>query len=99
MDKMNFNKMGADKTPTYELMKKPTAGMLSFEFIAAPVMLTLIGLWLDRAVFHTEPWLTVSFAIIGVIGATIKLFFGYKDYMISAKESRPGSKPSQKVGR
>jgi len=89
MDKMSINKPGTDKTPTYELMKRPTAGMSAFEFIAAPVVLTLIGLWLDRVVFHTEPWLTVSFALIGVLGATIKLFFGYREHMADLDEKRP----------
>jgi F0F1-type ATP synthase assembly protein I len=53
----------------------------SFEFVAAPVILALIGLWLDKSVFHTTPIITIAFAILGVVGATIKLYYGYKFQM------------------
>ncbi len=53
----------------------------SFEFVAAPAILALIGLWLDRSVFHTTPIITVTFAILGLVGATIKIYYGYKFQM------------------
>lgn len=50
----------------------------SFELVLSPVILALIGLWLDRSVWHTTPWCTVTFAVIGFAGAVVKLYYGYR---------------------
>ena len=52
----------------------------SFELALAPVLMALIGLWLDKT-FHTLPVLTIVFAVVGVLGSTIKVFYVYKAQM------------------
>lgn len=60
----------------------------SFELVASPLLLALIGLGLDR-LFGTTPWLVVIFAVAGFIGATIKLFYGYKLEMQQHESEAP----------
>ncbi len=74
---------------------KPISGNsnASFEFVAAPVILALIGLWLDKSVFHTTPIITVAFAILGLVGATIKLYYGYKFQMQQHAEAATWARP------
>jgi F0F1-type ATP synthase assembly protein I len=64
----------------------------AFEFVMAPVIMALIGLWLDKSVFHTLPVLTVAFAILGLVGATIKLYYGYKFQMAQHAEKASWTK-------
>ena len=47
----------------------------------SPLILALIGYWLDTRVTHTTPVLTVVFAVVGVVGATIKLYYSYRVQM------------------
>lgn len=49
----------------------------SFEIVFAPVILSLIGLWLDKKIGLT-PLLTVSFAVFGLVGALVKVFYTYR---------------------
>ena len=55
----------------------------------APVIFALIGVWLDRSVFHTSPILTITFAILGLVGATIRLYYGYRHHMSQLAEQSP----------
>ena len=48
----------------------------SFELVFAPVIMALIGLWLDR-MFGTTPAFTVGLAIFGALGAGASMYFSY----------------------
>ncbi len=52
----------------------------SFELAFAPVIMALLGLWLDRTV-GTVPLFTLVFAVIGVLGAFAKVYYQYKAAM------------------
>lgn len=61
----------------------------SFELVLSPLILALIGYVIDTRVTHTTPWFTVVFAVIGVVGATIKLFYTYKARMAELDAASP----------
>ena len=48
----------------------------SFELAFAPVIMALLGLWLDRTV-GTVPLFTVLFAVVGVLGTGIAIYYSY----------------------
>lgn len=48
----------------------------SFELVFAPVILALVGLWLDRT-FDTVPLFTVGLAVFGALGAGASMYFSY----------------------
>ncbi len=50
----------------------------SFELVLSPIILALVGLWLDRSVLDSTPWCTVTFAVVGFAGAVVKLYYGYR---------------------
>lgn len=53
----------------------------SFELVLSPLLLGLLGWWLDAKVFHTTPWLTVIFAVVALSGAVVKIYFTYRAHM------------------
>ena len=61
----------------------------SFELVVSPVILALIGYLIDTRVTHTTPVITVAFAVLGVVGATIKLFVNYKAKMAELDAAAP----------
>ena len=48
----------------------------SFELTLAPVLMALLGLWLDRTV-GTVPVFTVCLAVLGMAGAAASLYYRY----------------------
>ena len=40
-----------------------------------------VGIWLDRSVFHTTPWLTLVFLLLGIAA-------GYRNIGLAIKKSR-----------
>lgn len=66
----------------------------SFELVMSPLLLAMIGLWLDHSVTHTTPWMTVSFALLGLVGSVIKIYYGYQAKMAELAESSPWSATS-----
>ncbi len=52
----------------------------SFELAFAPVIMALLGLWLDKTI-DTVPVFTLVFALVGVLGAFAKVFYSYKHSM------------------
>lgn len=60
----------------------------SFEIAFAPVVLALLGLWLDRTI-GTVPVFTLVFALVGVLGAFAKVYYQYKAEM-AALDQRAG---------
>ena len=59
----------------------------SFELVLAPVILALLGLGLDKAL-GVVPVFTVSFALLGAIGAFAKLYYGYRAVADAARARR-----------
>ncbi len=49
----------------------------SFELVLAPVILALVGLWLDRTL-GTLPVFTVGLAVFGAIGAGVAQYYAYQ---------------------
>lgn len=60
----------------------------SFELALAPVLMALIGLWLDKT-FHTVPVLTIVLAVVGVLGSTVKVLYVYKAQMAAEAADAP----------
>jgi F0F1-type ATP synthase assembly protein I len=61
----------------------------SFELVVSPLILALIGYFIDSRVTHTTPVITVVFAVLGVVGATIKLLATYKAKMAELDAAAP----------
>lgn len=57
----------------------------SFELAFAPVIMALLGLWLDKTI-GTVPVFTLLFALVGVLGASAKVFYSYKHSMAALDE-------------
>ena len=60
----------------------------SFELALAPVLMALIGLWLDKT-FNTLPVFTIVLAVVGVLGSTIKVIYVYKAQMAEETADAP----------
>jgi F0F1-type ATP synthase assembly protein I len=60
----------------------------SFELALAPVIMALLGLWLDRTI-GTVPVFTLVFALVGVLGSSIKVYYGYKTSMAQLDAAAP----------
>ena len=65
----------------------------SFELVVSPLIFALIGYGLDRWI-GTTPWLTVIFAIIGLAGAVVKIYYGYEVEMRQHESEGPWAKRS-----
>jgi F0F1-type ATP synthase assembly protein I len=61
----------------------------SFELVVSPLILALLGYLLDTRVTHTTPLFTVLFAVVGVVGSTIKLFYTYRARMAELDAASP----------
>ncbi len=48
----------------------------SYELAFAPVLMALIGLWIDRTA-GTVPVFTILLAVLGALGAGVKLYYQY----------------------
>jgi len=57
-----------------EQVHRTTGG---FELVFSPLLLALVGYGLDR-LFGTVPVFTIIFAVIGLAGAVIKLYYTYR---------------------
>lgn len=60
----------------------------SFELALAPVILALLGLWLDRTV-GTVPLFTLLFALVGILGSFTKVYFEYRHSMAQMDTNAP----------
>jgi F0F1-type ATP synthase assembly protein I len=69
-------------------MHRTTGG---YELVLSPLLLALIGYGLDRW-FGTVPVITVIFAVVGLAGAVIKLYYGYRSEMEAHEANGPWSK-------
>jgi F0F1-type ATP synthase assembly protein I len=64
----------------------------SFELVLSPLLLGLVGLVLDRWL-GTTPLLIVILAIVGLIGACVNLYYGYKHQMDEHEANAPWRQP------
>ncbi|WP_334142350.1 AtpZ/AtpI family protein [Rhabdothermincola sp.] len=62
-----------------------------FELALSPVLFALVGLLIDRSLGIT-PILTVIFAVVGLAGVSVKLYYGYKIEMEQHEASAPWAK-------
>lgn len=60
----------------------------SFELAMAPVLMALIGLWLDKTL-GTVPVFTILLAVVGVVGSTVKVLYVYKAQMAEETAGAP----------
>jgi F0F1-type ATP synthase assembly protein I len=60
-----------------ELTRSLNRSAGSFELVFAPVLMALIGLWLDRTL-DTVPLFTVGLAVFGALGAAVSMYFSYQ---------------------
>jgi F0F1-type ATP synthase assembly protein I len=65
----------------------------SYELVLSPLLLALIGYGLDRWL-GTVPLLTVAFAVLGLVGACIKIYYGYLSEMDEHEKDAPWAKRS-----
>jgi len=65
----------------------------SYELVISPLLLALIGYGLDRWL-GTLPILTIIFAVVGLTGACIKIYFGYTSEMEEHEANGPWAKHS-----
>lgn len=64
-------------TTTHETTRQLNRSHGSFELALAPVILGLLGLWLDRTI-GTTPMFLVLFTVLGFAGAGVKIYFTYR---------------------
>lgn len=64
-------------TKTHDTTKQMNRSSGSYELAFAPVILGLLGLWLDRTI-GTTPLMVVLFSIVGFVGTGIKIYYGYR---------------------
>ena len=60
----------------------------SYELVFSTLILALIGFGLDRWL-NTTPILTIVFAVVGLVGAVIKLIYGYQAEMAEHEANAP----------
>jgi F0F1-type ATP synthase assembly protein I len=58
-----------------------------FELALSPVILALLGLWLDRTV-GTTPLFCVLFAVVAFVGVAVKIFYVYRHGMAAFEAER-----------
>lgn len=57
----------------------------SFELAFAPLILALIGLWIDHRI-GTTPLFVISLAVLGFVGVGVKLYYAYRYEMAGHAE-------------
>lgn len=60
----------------------------SFELALAPVIMALLGLWLDRTI-DTVPLFTLVFALVGILGSFTKVYYEYRNSMAEMDRTGP----------
>ena len=62
----------------------------SFELVLSPLLLGFLGFWLDHTV-GTTPVFTVLFAVAGLAGAIVRVYYGYRSAMEAVRRERAGA--------
>ncbi|MFZ4516879.1 MAG: AtpZ/AtpI family protein [Microthrixaceae bacterium] len=71
---------------TEEMTRSLHRSSASFELAFAPVLMALIGLWLDHT-FGTLPVFTIVLAVMGTIGAGLTVYYSYGHAMARLREN------------
>lgn len=58
----------------------------SFELVVSPLILALIGFWIDGQV-GTRPVVTIVAAVLGVAGAAVLAYYRYRADMAAVRSS------------
>jgi F0F1-type ATP synthase assembly protein I len=58
------------------------------EFVAVPLLFGLLGLFIDHLA-GTRPLFTVIFAVFGLVGISVRMYYGYKEAMAREEEGKP----------
>ena len=66
----------------------------SFELVMAPLLLAFLGFFLDRWL-GTTPLLILVLAVVGLVGACLNLYYGYKHEMDEHEANAPWRRPLQ----
>ncbi|MEZ5143958.1 MAG: AtpZ/AtpI family protein [Acidimicrobiales bacterium] len=77
-----------DPSQRREISQSMHRSLGSYELVLSPLLLALIGLWLDRT-FDTTPLLVIVFAVVGFAGACIKIYFQYDAEMAEHEANGP----------
>ena len=59
-----------------ELTRSLNRSAGSFELVFAPVLMALLGLWIDHTL-GTLPMFTVGLAVFGALGAGVSMYYSY----------------------
>ena len=65
----------------------------SYELVLSPVLFALLGYLIDRWL-GTVPVFTVIFAVVALLGVTVKIYFAYKHEMEEHEANGPWAKRS-----
>lgn len=82
------------RTELTDTLHRSTA---SYELAFAPVLLALLGLWLDRTV-GTAPLFTILFAVVGIGGAVARAYYSYDRDMAELRAKAPWLRPGAPAG-
>jgi F0F1-type ATP synthase assembly protein I len=69
-----------DDSQGRELTKGMHRSTGSYELVMAPLLLAFLGFFLDRWL-GTTPLLILLLAVVGLVGASVNLYYGYKHEM------------------
>lgn len=64
-----------------------------YELALSPAVLALVGLWIDGRLGLT-PLVTVIAAVLGFVGAAVKLYYTYQHDMVELEQAGPWAKHS-----
>jgi F0F1-type ATP synthase assembly protein I len=71
-----------------EQVHRTTGG---YELVFSPLILALVGFGIDK-LLGTVPVFTVIFAVVGLAGAVLKLYYGYRTEMEQHEANGPWAK-------
>ncbi|MEM9467865.1 MAG: AtpZ/AtpI family protein [Actinomycetota bacterium] len=72
----------SDKRDLQEAIWRSSGG---FDLVLAPVIIALLGLWIDSAA-GTRPVFMLAFLAFGTVGAVLKVYYDYQRGMDAANE-------------
>jgi F0F1-type ATP synthase assembly protein I len=84
-----------DRSQRRELTQQMQRSTGSYELVFSTLILALIGFGLDRWL-GTTPILTIVFAVLGLIGAVVKLVYGYQAEMQEHEANAVWNRPVRK---
>lgn len=78
----------ADDSVASEMTRSLHRSTASYELAFAPVIMALLGLWLDKTI-GTTPVFTVTLAVVGTLGAGISVYYSYNRSMERVRAELP----------